>query len=64
MSREYAVMNREYVVLKQKPARYWRLMPIILTTLEAEHGRIKVSSWPQANSSQDPISKTPNTKKG
>jgi hypothetical protein len=38
--------------------------PIILATQEAEIRRIVVQSQPKANSSQDPISKTPNPKKG
>jgi hypothetical protein len=36
-------------------------MPIILATQEAEIRRIEVRSQPQANSSGDPTSKTPNT---
>jgi hypothetical protein len=39
-------------------------MPIILATQEAAIRRIEVKSQPQANSSQDPISKKSNTKKG
>jgi hypothetical protein len=38
-------------------------IPIILATQEAEISRIVVQSQPKANSSQDPISKIPNTKK-
>jgi hypothetical protein len=41
----------------QNAARCWWLTPIILATQEAEIRRIVVQSQPQANSSQDPISK-------
>jgi hypothetical protein len=43
--------------------RQW-LIPVILATEEAEIRRIMVGSQPWANSSQDPISKIPNTKQG
>jgi hypothetical protein len=39
------------------------LTPVILTTQEAEIRRIKVPSHPLANSSQDPFSKKPITKR-
>jgi hypothetical protein len=42
--------------------RQW-LTPVILATQEAEIRRFTVWSQPQANSSRDPISKKPNTKK-
>jgi hypothetical protein len=38
-------------------------MPVILATQEAEIRRITVQSQPQANSSQDPISKKIHHKK-
>jgi hypothetical protein len=39
-------------------------MPVITATQEAEIRRIVVQSQLWANSSRDPISKIPNTKKG
>jgi hypothetical protein len=45
-------------------ARHWWLMPIILATQEAEIRRISVKMPAQTNSSRDPISKKPITKKG
>jgi hypothetical protein len=39
-------------------------MPVIITTQEAAIRRIMVQSQPQANSSEDPISKISNTKQG
>jgi hypothetical protein len=41
----------------------WCLTPIILATQEAHIRRITVQNQPQANSSWDPISKNPITKK-
>jgi hypothetical protein len=38
--------------------------PVILATQNTETRRIKVQSQPQANISQDPIWKIPNTKQG
>jgi hypothetical protein len=38
-------------------------MPVILATEEAEIRRITVQSQPRQISSQDPVSKIPNTKK-
>jgi hypothetical protein len=43
--------------------RRW-LTPVILTNRQAEIRGITVQSKPQANSSQDPILKILNTKKG
>jgi hypothetical protein len=45
-------------------ARHQWFTPVILATQEAEITRISVQSQCPANSSQDPISKIPNTKKG
>jgi hypothetical protein len=39
-------------------------MPVIIATQEVDIRRIMVQSQLQANSSPDPISKMPNTKKG
>jgi hypothetical protein len=44
-------------------AGYQWFTPVILATQEAEIRRIVVQSQPQANSSQDPISKKTFTKK-
>jgi hypothetical protein len=51
-------------IIKNTAAGCWWLTPVILATQEAEIRRIVVRSQPWANSSQDPISKNPNTKKG
>jgi hypothetical protein len=56
------VSNR--VMQNTRPAGCWWLTPVIITTKEADIRRIMVQSQPQANSSQDPILKKPNTKKG
>jgi hypothetical protein len=49
---------------KEKEARHWWLMPIIPATQEAEIRRITVQSQTPGNSSQDPISKKPFTRRG
>jgi hypothetical protein len=45
-----------------KSGHQW-LLPVILATREAEIRRITVPSQLLVNSSQDPVSKIPNTKK-
>jgi hypothetical protein len=52
-----------YHIKVRRIARYCGVTPIILATQEAEIRRIVVRSQPGANSSQDPISKKPNTKR-
>jgi hypothetical protein len=49
---------------KNNNSRRWWLMPVILTTQEAEIRRVMGSKPAWANSSSDPILKNPITKKG
>jgi hypothetical protein len=51
------------VLINKFEAGHWRLTPVILATQEAEIRRIEVRRQPWANSSRDPITKIPNTKK-
>jgi hypothetical protein len=58
------VPQKNKKIKKQKHiARCWWLTPMILAPQDAEIRRIWVPRQPQANSSRDPISKTPITKK-